>query len=113
MEPFNFNELPEVIRKLFEKVESIEQTMLHLKPEVTEKDDLLNVEEAAAFLKISAASLYTKVSRKEIPFSKPGKRLYFSRSDLQEWVNSSKHKTGTEIRSLLSKSNSRNRNRFI
>jgi excisionase family DNA binding protein len=84
MEPFNFNELPEVVRLLFEKVESIEQIILSLKPAESGTEDLLNVVEAAAFLKISEASLYSKVSRKEIPFSKPGKRLYFSRNELQE-----------------------------
>jgi len=113
MESFNFNELPEVIRQLFEKVEAIEQIVLSLKPAEGDKTDLLNLSEAAVFLKISEASLYTKVSRKEIPFSKPGKRLYFSRSDLQEWVNRSKHKTGKEIRSLLNNASPRFRNRFI
>jgi len=113
MEPFNFNELPEVVRLLFEKVESIEQIVLSLKPEVTADDDLLNVEEAAIFLKISEASLYTKVSRKEIPFSKPGKRLYFSRIELQEWISNARHKTANDIRSQLNKSNRKFNNRFI
>lgn len=113
MEPFNFNELPEVVRLLFEKVELIEQIVLNFKPVITVKDDLLNVKEAAAFLKITEASLYTKVSRKEIPFSKPGKRLYFSKSELQDWISSSRHKTTDEIRSKLSKANSKFNNRFI
>lgn len=113
MEPFNFNELPEVVRLLFEKVESIEKLVLNLKPAESGSNDLLNVEEAAVFLKISEASLYTKVSRKEIPFSKPGKRLYFSRAELQEWVNSSKYKTSREICSLLDVPNSRFRSKLI
>ncbi|PAW94637.1 hypothetical protein CKK33_14505 [Mucilaginibacter sp. MD40] len=113
MEPFEFNELPKVVRMLFEKVESIEQIVLKLKPEPAVKDDLLNLEEAAAFLKISEASLYTKVSRKEIPFSKPGKRLYFSRTELQEWISKARHKTANEIRSQLNKSNAKFNNRFI
>jgi len=113
MEPFNFNELPEVVRLLFEKVESIEQIVLNLKPVESESDDLLNVSEAAIFLKISEASLYSRVSRKEIPFSKPGKRLYFNRSELQEWVNSSKYKTAKEIRTQLNSTNSRFRSKLI
>lgn len=113
MEPFNFNELPEVIRRLFEKVESIEKLVLGLKPTGDRDDELLNVEEAAAFLKISEASLYTKVSRKEIPFSKPGKRLYFSRKELQDWISNARHKTANEIRSRLNRSNPKFNNRFI
>jgi excisionase family DNA binding protein len=112
MEPFNFNELPEVVRLLFEKIESIERIVLALKPEES-REDLLNVAEAAAFLKISEASLYTKVSRKEIPFSKPGKRLYFNKSELQEWINGARHKTTNEIRAQLNKSNPKFHSKFI
>jgi len=112
MEPFNFNELPEVVRLLFEKIESIERIVLALKSEEP-REDLLNVAEAAAFLKISEASLYTKVSRKEIPFSKPGKRLYFNKSELQEWINAARHKTRNEIRAQLNKSNPKFHSKFI
>lgn len=112
MEPFNFNELPEVIRQLFEKVELIEKIVILLRP--SNKDSqLMNVKEAAAFLKISEASLYTKVSRKEIPFSKPGKRLYFSGSELQDWISNSRHKTANEIHSQLNRSNPKFNKRFI
>ncbi|MCC8407673.1 helix-turn-helix domain-containing protein [Mucilaginibacter sp. UR6-1] len=113
MDPFNFNELPEIISLLFEKVESIEQLVIGLKPSDTGDNDLLNVEEAAAFLKISEASLYIKVSRKEIPFSKPGKRLYFSRLELQEWISNSRHKTANEISSQLNKSKRKFGSKFI
>lgn len=97
MEPFNFNELPEVVRLLFEKVERIELLVSTLKAAAPDEDELLDVKQAAAFLKISVASLYTKVSRKELPVSKPGKRLYFLRSELKEWVNLAKKKTAQQI----------------
>ena len=87
MEPFNFNELPEVVRQLFEKVERIEILMATLEPKEPDENELLNIEEAAKFLKVSVAALYTKVSRQEIPVNKPGKRLYFNRTDLKEWIS--------------------------
>ncbi|MBE7177984.1 MAG: helix-turn-helix domain-containing protein [Mucilaginibacter polytrichastri] len=95
MEKFSFNELPEVVRQLFEKIERIE-TLLEsaiLNKDQTAKNELMNVEEAAEFLKISVAALYTKVSRYEIPYSKPGKRLYFERDELIKWIQQSKRKT--------------------
>jgi excisionase family DNA binding protein len=98
MEPFNFNELPEVVRLLFEKVEHIQTLVLKLQPATEEDNDLLNVTEAAAFLKISIAALYNKVSRKEIPASKPGKRLYFNKSELRAWAKLGRKKTAQEIR---------------
>ena len=97
MEPFNFNELPEVVRQLFEKVEQIALSIERLEPKADQETDLLNIEEAAAFLKVSVGALYSKVSRKEIPFSKPGKRLYFNKIDLREWIRLGKSKTVAEL----------------
>lgn len=113
MEPFSFNELPEVVRLLFEKVESIEQILQTFKPAEAGSEDLLNLEEAAKFLKISEASLYTKVSRKEVPFSKPGKRLYFSRAALQQWVIDASYKTAKDIHNQLGNSRSKYRSKLI
>jgi excisionase family DNA binding protein len=98
MEPFNFNELPEVVRQLFEKVERIETLMARLEPKEPDENEILNIEEAAEFLKVSVGALYTKVSRQEIPYNKPGKRLYFNRTDLKEWIRQGKRKTLIEIR---------------
>jgi excisionase family DNA binding protein len=100
MEPFNFNELPEVVRQLFEKVEQIALSLERLEPKDEQDNDLLNIEEAAEFLKVSVAALYTKVSRKEIPFSKPGKRLYFNKVDLKEWIRSGSRKTVTDLEQM-------------
>lgn len=97
MEPFNFNELPEVVRQLFEKVERIELILEKFEPKQEVENELLNIKEAAEFLKVSVAAIYTKVSRQEIPFSKPGKRLYFNRSELNEWVRLGKRRTITEL----------------
>jgi excisionase family DNA binding protein len=109
MEPFNFNELPEVVRRLFEKVERIEMILEKFEPKEENENDLLNIEEAAAFLKVSVASLYTKVSRQEIPFSKPGKRLYFNKTELKEWVKTGKRKTVEEMSFPTGRSFTRNR----
>jgi excisionase family DNA binding protein len=100
MEPFNFNELPEVVRQLFEKVEQIALALERLEPKNEQENDLLNIEEAAEFLKVSVAALYTKVSRKEIPFSKPGKRLYFNKVDLKEWIRSGSRKTMADLEQM-------------
>ncbi|WP_342332575.1 helix-turn-helix domain-containing protein [Pedobacter sp. FW305-3-2-15-E-R2A2] len=98
MEPFSFEKLPEVIRILFEKVERIEELLLELRPKDPNENDILTIQEAANFLKISVAAIYTKVSRQEIPVSKPGKRLYFNKSDLKKWIIASRKKTVLEIR---------------
>jgi len=85
VEPFSFDKLPEVVRQLFEKVERIELLLQDLQQQ-PEEDTLLTLTEAAEFLKTSPAAIYTKVSRGEIPFSKPGRRLYFDKDELRKWV---------------------------
>ncbi|MDB5287366.1 MAG: hypothetical protein JWR05_2315 [Mucilaginibacter sp.] len=97
MEPFNFNELPEVVRRLFEKVERIEIMLEQFEPKEDDENELLNIQEAAAFLKVSVAAIYTKVSRKEIPVSKPGRRLYFNKTELKDWIRQGKRKTLNEL----------------
>lgn len=97
MEPFGFEKLPEIIRKQFEKVEHIEELVSHINPASDDSNDLLTVREAADYLKISVQSLYCKVSRMEIPVSKPGRRLYFSQSELKKWITDSRRKTAAEL----------------
>lgn len=97
MEPFGFEKLPDIIRQLFEKVERIEELLTEMQLNDSDTNDLLTVQEAADYLKVSVQSLYSKVSRMEIPVNKPGKRLYFSKADLKKWVMQSRRKTTQEL----------------
>jgi len=47
---------------------------------------LLTVQDAAKLLHITVPTVYSKVSKGEIPFMKRGKRLYFSQVDLMRYV---------------------------
>ncbi|MGN6398713.1 MAG: helix-turn-helix domain-containing protein [Mucilaginibacter sp.] len=100
MEPFGYDKLPEVVRQLFEKVERIEQLLDNLCLNDNADDRLLTVEEAAEFLKTTPTALYSKVSRKEIPVYKPGKRLYFDKNELKDWLLAGKRRTVAEIVSV-------------
>jgi len=97
MEPFGFTELPEIIRQLFEKVERIEHMLEKMQSPSIEPERPLSVSEAATYLNITTAALYSMTSRRLIPFNKPGKGLYFLRSDLDEWINQARNKTHAEL----------------
>lgn len=56
------------------------------------EDEILSIDEAAEFLGLERPTLYTKVSKRQIPFMKQGKRLYFSKSELTSWLKSSARK---------------------
>ena len=98
MQPFTFEQLPQIVGQLLQKIERIE-SLLNASttlPKI-EADTLLNIQEAADFLRLSVPTLYGKVSARLIPFSKPGKRLYFSKAELTEWIKQGRKKTRAEI----------------
>lgn len=103
MEEFGFDKLPEVVRQLFEKVENLERLILNLQPDNGGQDKPLNVREAAEYLDITVAALYSLVSRTEIPVNKPGKRLYFEKNQLRAWIEAGRKKTNFELQAEASR----------
>ena len=53
---------------------------------VTNKARLIDVTEAANFLRIAPKTLYGLVSQRRIPFRKAGRRLLFLEAELLEWT---------------------------
>ena len=103
MEPFGFDKMPEILRQLFEKVERIEATLDKIIILKQETDNPLSIEEAASYLNVTKAALYSMTSRRLIPFSKPGKRVYFLKKDLDTWVNQAKINTRAQPTSEIRK----------
>lgn len=96
MENITFDQLPQAMRLLHEKMDRLELLLSeHQSPQ--EKDSIFNVTQAAAFLHLSVSSLYVKVCKREVPFNKRGKRLYFYKAELDEWVRKGRKKTLAEI----------------
>ncbi|MGV3504716.1 MAG: helix-turn-helix domain-containing protein [Adhaeribacter sp.] len=96
MEHYTFEQLPQAISLLHEKISHIEQVLLERQPQ-PETEEVFNVSQAAAYLNLTVATLYTKVSRQEIPVNKRGKRLYFYKGELTQWIREGRQKTISEI----------------
>lgn len=97
MKPFTFDQIPKMMNKLYEKMDRIER-MLSAFPQVQlRNDELLSIAEASQLLKLAIPTIYSKVSRNEIPVNKQGKRLYFYKSELIEWIRSGRVKTNEEV----------------
>lgn len=62
------------------------------------EENLLTVSEAADLLSLTPQTIYSKVSKREIPFMKRGKRLYFSRTDLLEYIKEGRRITHSEAK---------------
>ncbi len=91
MDNLSFEKLPHAVSAINEKLEKIEQLLANQKNfQKEEEDRLLRPTEAAQFLDMAKATLYSKVSRKEVPFMKRGGQLWFSTKDLSDWIRSGK-----------------------
>lgn len=54
--------------------------------EVKEEQDIIYLEEAKALTGYTDNTVYTKVSRREMPVVSSGRPLTFSRTQLKEWI---------------------------
>ena len=60
-------------------------------------DQLLTIDEAATLLHLSKATVYTKVSKNELPgVCKQGKRLYFDRQIIIDWIKQGRKTSNVE-----------------
>ncbi|KAF2342871.1 helix-turn-helix domain-containing protein [Flavobacterium tistrianum] len=100
MKPFAFEDLPDILGTLVMRVESIERMVKQIRDNKPPEDfdpGLMNILEASKLVNLSVATIYSKVCRKEMPASKKGKKLYFIRSELLEWIKSGRIKTMSEM----------------
>jgi excisionase family DNA binding protein len=100
MEVLTFDQLPKAVSELLDKVSKIED-ILSQEHKESEADGPFSIEQAAAYLNLSISTIYGKVCRREIPVSKKGKRLYFNKVELLEWIGSGKKRTLTEVSSMV------------
>jgi len=66
-------------------------------PPTEQPEQLLTIQEAAEFLSLTVPTMYSKVSKGEIPYMKRGKRLYFSRTELLDYLKEGRKKSNAEI----------------
>ena len=100
MDILTFDKLPEAVSQLLEKVSHIESLLAEQKLQPA-YDEPLNIIKAAKFVDLAVPTVYSKVSRKEIPFNKQGKRLYFYKSELEEWIKKGRKQTLIELRESI------------
>jgi excisionase family DNA binding protein len=99
-ELISFESLPKAVGQLAERLESIETILKNKFQESTPKtqeEQLLTVEQAAKFLDLSIPTIYSKVSRGELPVMKRSKRLYFSNFELMAYLKEGRKLTNEEL----------------
>ncbi len=66
-------------------------------PIKNQEEKLLSIDEAAEFLNLKVPTIYSKVSRGELPVMKRSKRLYFSRNELMGYLKKGARKSYSDI----------------
>lgn len=91
---------------ILERLGDIENSILNLKfqPQLAEPkeetEQLLTVDELAAFLHLSKATIYSNYSKGLIPGGcKQSKRLYFDKKIITDWIKSGRKLSNAEIES--------------
>lgn len=80
---------------IFQKLNQIEQK---LDEQNLLKKEVLNFSEACQYLDISESHLYKLTSRKQVPhFCPQGKKLYFNRQELDQWLQTNRKNTTEEV----------------
>ena len=62
-----------------------------------EQDEIFSVKQAAAFLNLAQQTIYGFTSKREIPFIKRGKKLYFRKSELKSWLMEGKKRSRSQL----------------
>ena len=80
---------------VFEKLKNIESM---LQQQNLLQKEVMNLAEAHAYLNISASHMYKLTSQKLIPhFCPQGKKLYFRREELDQWLLRNRQDSNDEI----------------
>ncbi|RDI56277.1 helix-turn-helix domain-containing protein [Flavobacterium glaciei] len=84
---------------IMERLDRIEKAIENLKTAnpVQVNNAPMNVKEVSKYLNLSVSAIYKLTSTSEIPHYKNGKRLYFKKEDIDEWIFSKRIKTNDDI----------------
>jgi excisionase family DNA binding protein len=93
----NFNVLfEELIRSISEKVSENIISSLNSSA-IIEESTFLDISETAVLINLKVPTIYGLVHRNKIPYIKKGKKLYFVKEDILQWIKSGKQKTKSEL----------------
>lgn len=91
-----FEDIPHVLGELVRKIERIELLLTQSSTQANDNEELLTIGQVSELVHLQVPTLYAYVHKKEIPHCKKGKRLYFSRPEIIEWIKQGKNNSISE-----------------
>lgn len=95
-----FDKLPEAVTMLTKEVSELKRLLIEKQEQPTpdQPEQLLTIDEVATLLHLTKPTVYSKVSKNELPgVCKQGKRLYFDRQTIIDWIKQGRKKSNAEI----------------
>jgi len=94
----SFDNLPQAVAHLVNELETIKSLVENSqRPIVKEQRVPIGIDEACKLIGKAKPTVYTLVRKRILPSYKNGKKLYFFRNELLEWIENGKRKTLEEI----------------
>jgi hypothetical protein len=102
MVQISFEEMPKVLSALNDKIDKLESLVIANQSEPT--DRWFDLNDLIDYLpeRPAKATLYNKVQNRVIPFHRKGKKLFFLKSEIDEWLKEGRVRTKNEIKERAS-----------
>ena len=88
-----FEEITARLDALAVDVRSLKSRTMNDKP----TDEIGGLDMAVAITRLARRTIYKLTHRREIPHRRVGGRLYFRRSELEQWIDAGRRRTVAEI----------------
>ena len=99
MQEISFNEMPQALAYLINKVEIIEILLNTKQLQAQEGVQWLNLNDLCKYHPDHPAkpTVYAWIGQRSIPYHKKGKKLMFLKSEIDAWLKEGRRKTAIEI----------------
>lgn len=88
---------PSELQTLIQDAVNVAVQQVTLPQKIDPLPEFLTIQEAATFLNLAVPTIYAKVSKRELPYIKKSKKLYFSKNSLTEYLSEGKNDTKLNI----------------
>jgi excisionase family DNA binding protein len=90
------NDVPQALSTLLNEVQELKAIIASQSKPTNTAPDILSIEDAGKLLGLAKQTMYILVSKGTIPHMKKGKKLYFSRAEIEQYIRSGKRLTSGE-----------------
>ena len=93
----------EVINQKLDRIDKLLVSLVPTEAAITNahfNKEILTLKEICEYLELSSSHIYKLTSRREIPFAKTGKRIFFKKSDIDAWIYRNRITTRDEIENM-------------